>query len=220
MSKRGPTITVSFESGEGLQAAQSQLKFKDITFGTVQSLDLAPDQRHVILTVQTTKAAEPLLTDRTIFWVVKPRLFAGNVSGLETLLSGAYLAMLPSPDGGKPQRNFAGLENPPVQEANVPGRTFLLKASGIGSISLGSPIFYRDLSVGEVLGWDLEDMATSVTIHAFVHAPFDKYVVDETRFWNASGLSVNLGAAGVQVQLEVDPRIIVGRDCVRYADTS
>src|SRR5580700_2780034 len=89
LSNEGPTIKISFESGEGLQAGQSQLKFKDIVFGTVKSLELAPDHAHVIITVATTHQAEPLLTDRTIFWVVKPRIFAGNVSGLETLLSGS-----------------------------------------------------------------------------------------------------------------------------------
>jgi len=210
LSKRGPTITLMFESGEGLQAGQSLLKFKDITFGTVQSLDLTPDHQHVNVTIQTTHAAEALLTNRTIFWVVKPRLFAGNVSGLGTLLSGAYIALLPGAEGGNPQRNFTGVENPPVLEANVPGRTFLLTANRIGSISLGSPVFFRDLSVGEVLGWDLEQMAESVTIHVFVRAPFDKYVRDETRFWNASGLSVNLGATGVQVQLESIKALLLG----------
>ena len=210
LSKEGPPITISFESGEGLQAGQSLLKFKDITFGTVQSLDLAPDHKRVNVTIKTTRAAEPLLTEGTIFWVVKPRLFAGNISGLDTLLSGSYVGMRPGPEGGKTQHSFVGLEDPPVLQANVPGRTFLLKASRIGSISLGSPVFFRDFSVGEVLGYDLDHMADSVTIHVFVRAPFDQYVVDETRFWNASGLSVNFGGAGVQVQLESIKALLLG----------
>ena len=97
----GPTITISFDSGEGLQAGQSQLKFKDIVLGTVQSLTLTPDHTHVVVTIATTRQAEPLLTDQTMFWVVKPRLFAGNVSGLETLLSGSYIGMLPAASRGK-----------------------------------------------------------------------------------------------------------------------
>ena len=210
LSKQGPKISITFESGEGLQAGQSQLKFKDITYGTVESLTLTPDHKHVTVTIQTTKDAEPLLTDKTIFWVVKPRLFAGNVSGLDTLLSGSYLELLPGADGGTPQRSFTGREDPPVLAAEVPGRTFLLKADRIGSISLGSPVFYRDLSVGEVLGWELGDMAKGVTIHAFVRAPFDSYVVDQSRFWNASGLSVNLGASGVQLQLESLKALLLG----------
>ena len=92
-SKQGPTIRISFDSGEGLQAGQSQLKYKDIVFGTVKSLELAPDRTHVVVTVATTHEAKPLLTEGTLFWVVKPRFFAGNVSGLETLLSGSYIGM-------------------------------------------------------------------------------------------------------------------------------
>src|ERR1700744_4489356 len=86
LSKEGPTITVTFDNAEGLQAGQSQLRFRDIALGTVKSLDLAPDHAHVIVTIATTRQAEPLLTDQTVFWVVKPRLFAGNISGLSTLL--------------------------------------------------------------------------------------------------------------------------------------
>ena len=145
-SKRGPTITISFVSGEGLQAGQSQLKFKDIVLGTVQSLTLAPDHTHVLVKVATTRQAEPLLTEQTIFWVVKPRLFAGNVSGLDTLLSGSYVGMLPPQAEGKRQLEFTGREDPPILEANVPGTTFVLQANRIGSISLGSPVFYRDIS--------------------------------------------------------------------------
>ena len=209
-SKEGPTITVTFDSGEGLQAGQSQLKFKDIVFGTVKSLALSPDHSHVAVTIATTRQAEPLLTDKTVFWVVKPRLFAGAVSGLETLLSGSYVGMMPGATAGKPARRFKGREDPPILSEHVPGHTFLLKAERIGSISLGSPIYFRDLTVGEVLGWDIAGMARYVTIHAFVRAPYDSYVNDETRFWNASGLSVKLAGTGVEVQLESLKALLLG----------
>src|SRR5215467_9419129 len=107
-SKQGPKITISFDNGEGLQAGQSQLKFKDIVFGTVKSLELAPDHTHVVVTVATTHEAKPLLTENAIFWVVKPRLFAGNVSGLETLLSGSYIGMVPGGAADKARRDFVG----------------------------------------------------------------------------------------------------------------
>ncbi len=208
LSKQGPTIKISFDSGEGLQAGQSQLKFKQIVFGTVKSLELAPDRTHVIVTVATTHEAKPLLTDKTVFWVVKARLFAGNVSGLETLLSGDYIGMLPAE--GKPQREFVGHEDPPILQANVPGHTFVLKAKRLGSISLGAPVFYRDLNVGEVLGWDIADMAEYVTIRAFVREPYDSYVHDQSRFWNASGISIKLGGAGVEVQMESLKALLLG----------
>src|SRR6185369_9800654 len=210
MSKKGPTITVLFETAEGLQAGQSQLRFKDIVFGTVEGFALTPDNTHVEVTIATTKQAEPLLTDKTVFWVVKPRLFAGSLSGLDTLLSGSYVSMLPGASGGAPQRHFTGREDPPLLEASVPGRTFLVKASRLGSVSVGSPVFFRDLSVGEVLGWDVADMATSVTLRVFVRAPYDGYVNDETRFWNASGVAVKLGGSGVEVQLESLKALLLG----------
>jgi paraquat-inducible protein B len=210
LSKEGPTIKISFESGEGLQAGQSQLKYKDMVFGTVKSLELSPDQTHVVMTVATTRQAEPLLTEGTIFWVVKPRLFAGNVSGVETLLSGSYIGMLPAAKAGKSERDFVGREDPPVLGTHVPGRTFLLRSKRIGAVSVGSPIFFRDLNVGEVLGWDIADMAEYVTIHAFVRAPYDTYVHDQTRFWNASGVSIKLGGTGVEVQMESLKALLLG----------
>jgi paraquat-inducible protein B len=210
LSKQGPRIVISFQDAEGLQVGQSQLKFKDITLGTVKSLDFTPDHRNVLVTIATTKQAEPMLTSGTQFWVVKPRLFAGNLSGFSTLLSGAYIGMLPDDASSKPARHFVGREEPPVLESQVPGKTFLLKAEELGSVSLGSPLFFRGLDVGEVLGWDIGDMAANVTIHAFVRAPFDGYVREQTRFWNASGISVKLGGGGVDMQVESLRAVLLG----------
>src|SRR6516165_4070859 len=132
LSKEGPTITITFDTAEGLQAGQSQLKYRDITLGTVKSLALASDRTHVVVTVATTNQATPLLTDDAQFWVVKPRLFAGNVSGLSTLVSGSYIGMLPGQPTTKQTHDFVGREDPPVLESNTPGRTFLTKADRLG----------------------------------------------------------------------------------------
>jgi paraquat-inducible protein B len=210
ISKRGPTITISFEAGQGLQAGQSQLKYKDVVMGTVKTITVAPDLSKVLVTVETVREAEKLLSDKTIFWIVKPGLFAGNITGLDTLLSGTYIGMRPSTEKGKEQSSFVGQENPPILESDVPGKTFKLQSKRIGSISLGSPIFFRDLNVGTVLGWDLGDLASNVTIHAFVHAPYDQYVHDDTTFWNASGLSVKLGADGIDLQMESFKALLLG----------
>ncbi len=210
LSKRGPTITITFEGGEGLQAGQSHIKHKDVDLGLVTSVVLSPDASHVIVTAEMSRAAARFLTDRTRFWVVTPRLFAGSISGLDTLISGAYIELLPSETSGARAMHFTGLENPPVLTSNVPGHTFLLHAARIGSVNVGSPVFYRGINVGTVLGWDLGDMAKDVTIHAFVRAPFDAYVHEGSRFWNASGVSVKLGGGGVQVQLESLKALLLG----------
>ncbi len=209
-SKRGPTITIAFESAAGLTAGQSQLRFKNVVMGTVKTIAIAPDLSHVVVTVETVREAEELLTDKTIFWVVRPQLFAGNVTGLDTLLSGSYIGMRPTTDKGKPQRSFVGNQDPPVLQASAKGTTYKLETKRLGSISLGSPIFFRDLEVGTVLGWDVGDLASSVSIHAFVRAPYDKYVHEDSSFWNASGLSVKLTASGIDVQVESLRALLLG----------
>jgi paraquat-inducible protein B len=210
LSNRGPLITITFQNAEGLQAGQSHVRHKDVDMGVVEKVALSPDQQHVRVTIRMNRDAERLLTDRAQFWVVKPRFFAGSLTGLDTLLSGSYIELLPGKPGGEPKTEFTGLEDPPVLQSDVPGRTFLVHAVRIGSINLGSPVFYRDLTVGEVLGWDIADMADSVTLHVFVRAPYDQYVHDGSRFWNASGATVSLGPNGVQLQLESVRALILG----------
>jgi len=210
ISERGPLITITFETAEGLQATQSHVRHKEVDMGVVEKIALSPDLRRVVVTVRMNKEAEPLLTDKARFWVVRPRFFAGSISGLSTLFSGSYIDLLPSGLGGEPKRDFVGLENPPVLQSDVPGRTFLLEAGRIGSLNLGSPIMYRDLEAGEILGWDVDEMARKITVHAFVRSPFDKYVHDNSRFWNASGASVQLGANGLQLQVESLRAVVLG----------
>ena len=210
ISQRGPLITVTFETAEGLQETQSHVKHKDVDMGVVQKVELSKDLKRVKVTLRMNREAEPLLTDKAQFWVVRPRFFAGAISGLQTLFSGSYIDLLPASEGGEPRRDFVGLENPPVLQSDIPGRTFLLRAKRIGSLNLGSPIMFRDLEVGEILGWDVGEMARNITIHAFVREPFDKYVHDNSRFWNASGATVQLGPNGLQLQIESLRAVVLG----------
>jgi paraquat-inducible protein B len=210
LNDRGPLITVTFQTAEGLAVNQSHVRHKEVDMGMVTKIALAPDLKHVIVTVRMNKEAEPLLTDKAQFWVVKPRFFAGNFEGLSTLFSGSYIDLLPSGEGGTPERSFTGLEDPPVLQSDVPGRTFLLNADRIGSLNLGSPIMYRDFVVGEVLGWDIGKMARNVTVHAFIREPFDKYVHDDSRFYSISGASLKFGANGLQLEVESLRAILFG----------
>jgi|FEC22Drversion2_1045045.scaffolds.fasta_scaffold00497_4 paraquat-inducible protein B len=211
MSKKGPTITIAFDSAAGLTAGQSQLKYKNVVMGTVSSIGMSPDFTKVIVTIETVREAEALLNNKTIFWVVKPELFAGSLTGLETLISGSYIGMRPSSEPGTHrQHHFIGEQDPPVLQAGTKGTTFKLDSKRLGSISLGSPIFFRDLEVGTVLGWDIADLASRVTIHAFVRAPYDQYVHVDSSFWNASGISVKFGGDGVQVRVESLRAVLLG----------
>jgi paraquat-inducible protein B len=210
LSNRGPEIKIRFDNASGLQANQSHIRSRDVDLGVVEKIALSPNRRYVIVTARMTKEASPLLTDKAQFWVVKPRFFAGSLSGLETLVSGSYIQLEPDAEGGTPETNFIGLEDPPVLRSSIPGHTFRLTTPRIGSLNPGSPILFRDLVVGEVLGWDVGEMAKDVIVQAFVRAPYDRYVHDKTVFWNASGASVQLGANGLRLQLESLRALVLG----------
>jgi paraquat-inducible protein B len=210
LSQQGPVVVISFHSAEGLEPGKTRVKFKDVELGVVDHVVLSPDLSHVEVHAQMHKDANMFLTDRTRFWVVRPRMSATSVSGLETLVSGSYIAVDPGPSGGEQQLAFTGLEDPPIVRSDVAGRAFVLKAARIGSLGPGSAVFFRDFSVGYVLGYDPGVMAESVAIHVFVRAPYDQYVRDGSRFWNASGLSVKLGSDGVDVQMASLQALIAG----------
>ena len=215
VAARGPMISISFESADGLTAQQTQVKYKAVTLGTVEQIDLADDLAHVIVKVRMSEQSAALLTDKARFWVARPRLGGGLAAvetGLETLVSGAYVAVDPGPKGGKPQSEFTGLEKPPSVRSDEPGSVYFLEAEALGGLGEGAPVFYRDVAVGEVLSADLEDNGPTqgVRLRIFVRAPYDRKVVPETRFWNSSGIRVNTGAGGLHVELQSIKSLLAG----------
>lgn len=207
--EQGPTITITFNTGEGLEAGKTKIKFKDVDIGVVKSVTLSGNRRAVVATAELAKDASSLLVDDTRFWVVRPRISGGTVSGIGTLLSGSFIGM----DVGtssKSRQNFIGLETPPVIATGVPGREFILKGQDMGSLDVGSPIFYRRLQVGQITSYALDDNGKGVTLHVFVNAPYDRYVKPDTRFWQASGIDVSLDTTGVKVNTESLVAILIG----------
>lgn len=201
LARRGPLIDITFLTAEGLQEGQSRVRFKDIQVGTVESFDLTTDRSRVVMHVRMASKAEPLLTEGAQFWVVKPRLFAGDIIGLSTVVSGSYMEMSPGRDGEAARRDFIGLENPPALSAGMVGRLFRLTAARLSGLSVGSPVFFHEVEVGRVIDWKLTGMAESVTLTIFVNAPYDNWVHDDSRFWNTSGIALKVGADGVQLQV-------------------
>ncbi|WP_277183244.1 intermembrane transport protein PqiB [Caballeronia sp. BR00000012568055] len=207
--QKGPTITISFKTGEGLEAGKTKIKYKDVDIGTVKSVVLSPDHKRVIASADLAKDASDMLVDDTRFWVVRPRISGGTVSGLGTLLAGSYIGM----DLGvkkATRHDFTGLESPPVITADVPGRDFVLKSDTMGSLAVGAPIYFRRLQVGQITSYELDADGMGVTLHIFINAPYDKYVKLNTRFWQASGVDVKLDSTGVKMDTESLISILVG----------
>lgn len=201
VQNEGSTITLTFRGAEGLTAGQTRVRHKAVELGVVETIRLSPDMSHVVVRVKMRAEADPYLTDRARFWVVRPRLSSGSLAGIETLVSGGYIEMDPGGRDGARKTEFTGLENPPGVRSNEPGRTFSLRAERLGSLGPGAPVFYRDITVGEVLGYDIGNGVGPVTVQIFVRAPFDQFVREGSHFWNASGLAVQVGGDGIKVEV-------------------
>ena len=206
---KGPEITITFETAEGLEAGKTKLKFKDVEVGLVKSVVLSPDASRVVVTAELVKEAKGYLLDDTRFWVVRPRISGGTVTGLGTLLSGSYVGMNIG-KSGKAKREFVGLNVPPVISTETPGKEFILHGKDIGSLDVGSPIYFRRLQAGQVAGYDLDGDGKGIKIKVFVNAPYDKFVTENTRFWQASGVEVTLDSTGVKIETESVVAMLIG----------
>jgi paraquat-inducible protein B len=209
ISEKGPTVTITFKSAEGLEAGKTKIKYKDVELGQVGSIVLGDDLSRVVVTAELVKEAENILSENTRFWVVRARVAAGGVSGLGTLFSGAHIGLDPGKPG-KPATQFQGLETPPVVTADLPGSHFVLKASNLGSLNVGVPVQYRQIEVGQVVSYHLDEDGQAVTVKVFIHAPHHKLVHKNTRFWNASGLDIAIGADGIRVDTESFVTLMIG----------
>ncbi|BEP61744.1 MlaD family protein [Variovorax sp. V213] len=209
LMERGPEIVLTFETAEGLEANKTAVKYKDVQIGTVQSLRLARDRSHVRVQVQLNKEAEGFTAEDSRFWVVRPRLDTSGISGLGTLLSGAYIGA----DAGVSKETaseFKGLEVPPIVTRDASGQQFLLRATDIGSLDVGSPVYFRRIKVGQVAAYQLDGDGRGVTLRIFVNAPYDKFVGVNTRFWQASGIDAQLSASGFTLRTQSLATILLG----------
>jgi paraquat-inducible protein B len=205
----GPTIEISFASADGLEAGKTTVKYNGVDVGRIESLKVSADRQRILASVQMAPEAGEWLVDDTSFWVVRPRIAGGSITGLGTLLSGSYIGMAIG-DGSERVRSFTALEVPPVVAANTPGRFFQLEAANLGSLDYGTPIFFRRIQVGQVASYRLEEDGRGLVVRIFVKAPYDRFIKPETRFWQASGLDFSLNADGLNVQTESLASLLIG----------
>jgi paraquat-inducible protein B len=214
---KGPVVEISFNSAEGLEAGKTRVKYKDVNIGTVDAIRLSEDRSHVIVQVQFTKAAESFAVKDSRFWIVRPRVAASGVSGLGTLFSGAYIGV----DGGNSKEksmDFVGLEVPPLVTRDASGKQFILHAKDLGSLDIGSPVYFRHVKVGQVTAYNLDEDGQGVSLRIFVSAPYDKFVGLNTRFWHASGFDLQLNANGFKVQTQSVMTVVLGGLAFQTAD--
>ncbi|MBF7728844.1 PqiB family protein [Pseudomonas sp. N040] len=207
-TEAGVVIDIQFDGGDGLQAGKTELFYKGIALGKVQSVNLDQKTQKVHVSLEVDRHAEDFLREKTIFWLVKPNISLAGVTGLETLVSGNYIAI--SPGEGKPRRKFIALSDPPPLADALPGLHLKLRAKTLGSLTEGSPVYYRHIQVGSVTGYALDNNDQSILIKAHIRPEYAQLVNAETRFWNASGFSVTAGLSGVKVDVESLLSVAVG----------
>ncbi len=210
-AETGPTIRISFQTANGIEAGKTKIRYRNVELGVVESIDLADDIKHVNLTAEMVPGVEDYLSADTRFWVVRARVAAGEVSGLGTLLGGAYISMDPIPlrKGEKARKAFVGLEKAPAVTSDEPGTAFVLRSGKLGSLDVGSPVYYRQINVGRVTDYELTDSG-EILLKIYIFAPHDRRVTGSTRFWNAGGVNVTLDADGLQIDTESLVSVLLG----------
>ena len=208
LSEKGPEVTISFRTAEGIVVGKTMIKYKNVDIGMVEGIQFSEDLKRVILRAEFKKGTDNFLRRNTRFWVVKPELSIRGASGLSTLISGAYIEI--EPGQGSPQRHFVGLEEKPVVTADEAGKKITLIADKLGSVDTGSPVYYQGMLAGEILGHELANDRRSVYIYAFIKDPFDQLVRGNTRFWNVSGMEISMDADGFKIKTESIASMIFG----------
>ncbi len=208
LADKGPLVTITFRTAEGIEVGKTRIKYKSLDIGLVEGVRFSSDFSRVEVRARLGKEAGHFLRRDTRFWVVRPTLSARGISGLGTLLSGSYIEI--EPGQGAPQALFVGLESPPVVNADEAGKQITLMARKLGSIDRGSLIHFQGIVAGEVLGYEMANDYRSVLIHAFVKPPFDRMVRSNTRFWSASGLDLSVGPDGMRVKTESLQALLFG----------
>jgi len=205
----GPTITITMPSAEGLEEGKTKIHYNGVDLGTITDIRLSDDHMSVLATAQMAPKTDEFLVEDTNFWVVSPRISGANVTGLGTLIKGSYIGMEIG-QSRRSRRAFVALDAPPVVKKGVPGRYFVLKGADLGSIDHGTPLFFRHLRAGEVTAYEMDKDGRGLTIQVFVNAPYDTYVAENTRFWEASGVDVSLSASGLTIDTQSLLSIMVG----------
>ncbi len=206
---QGPEITITYSTANGIEAGKTKIKSLNVEVGVVEDVELNSDLKSVTLHARIANDQKHLLREDSKFWVVRPRIGRTGVSGLGTLLSGAFIEL--NPGIGQPgKRAFKGLEEPPVTAPDTPGIHLNLLSEEAGSVSMGDPVLYRGYEVGNVESTKLDAKDHKLHVRIFINSPFDSLVSSNTRFWNASGISLDASARGVQLKTGSLESILIG----------
>lgn len=197
-AEKGLVITINFPTAQGLEVDKTKIRYLDVDIGKVTAISINDDLKTIKVTAQLNSTATDYLKEGTHFWVVKPQVGLGGVSGLDTLLSGSYIEL--KPGKGKQKLNFDGLTEAPILRNNAEGKQYILETNNLGSMHPGTPINFHGIPVGEVLSHKLSDAANAIHLSIFIKSPYDQFIRKNTRFWIDSGVDLSASADGFKVR--------------------
>ncbi|MFS7195542.1 MlaD family protein [Rahnella inusitata] len=198
--ERGATVTIDFQSAAGIVAGRTPVRYQGVEVGTVESISLTKDLRTIQVKVSIKSDLSDALREGTQFWLVTPKASLAGVSGLDALVGGNYIGMMPGP--GEEKDHFVALDTQPKFRLNTGELMIHLHAKDLGSLSTGSLVYYRKIPVGKVYDYDIESGNNGVTIDLLIEKRFANLVKDNTRFWNVSGFKGDFSLSGAKVQME------------------
>jgi len=198
-SSQGPLITIAFNTAEGMQSGKTKIKSRNVDIGEVTNITLNEDSDGVLITARISKSAEHLLVDDSDFWVVSPQITHAGISGLSTLISGVYIEISPG-SSDEENTDFIALDDPPVTPVGTPGIHITLNSNDQFAYAKGDPVIYKGLTVGkfEDIYFNFEERI--VYYNVFIKAPYNQLVTSNTKFWDVSGLNIDLNADGLSVK--------------------
>ncbi len=205
----GPRIVIEFRTAEGLEPGKTEVRYKEVVVGRVERVSLSDDRKKVLANVRLDRKVAGIAVADTNFWIVRPRIGTSGVSGLSTLFSGPYIGVDAGTSSAE-RGEFVGLEAPPFVLRGEPGRSFVLRAQDLGSLDVGSPVYYRRTRVGRVVGYTLDPKNDELLVQVFVESPYEPLVTQQARFWNASGLDLTLNASGLTVNAQTLASVLAG----------
>jgi paraquat-inducible protein B len=205
---KGPTISVAFRTADGIEPGKTLIRYKNVDVGSVTRVSFTKDGG-VLVSASLTHDAAQFLREDSQFWVVRPRVSAGGVSGLSTLFSGAYISFTAG-RSDQSRHEFRGLEIPPIDTGGLPGHEYVLHAHDAGSLQVGSPVLFRRVKAGEVIAYRVDPDGSGVTLRIFIDSPYERFVTTAVRFWHASGIDLTLDAAGLRLQTQSAVTVLEG----------
>ncbi|UYU33212.1 intermembrane transport protein PqiB [Siccibacter colletis] len=199
-SNQGPEVTLITTNAEGIEGGKTTIKSRSVDVGVVESAVLSDDLHHVEIKARLHAGMEKLLHGDSVFWVVKPQIGREGVSGLNTLLSGAYIELQPGSKGSQPEQ-YKLLDSPPLAPPDAKGIRVVLDSAKAGQLNPGDPVLFRGYRVGSVETSTFDPQKRAMSYQLFINAPNDRLVTSNVRFWKDSGIAVDLTAAGMRVEM-------------------